>query len=73
MWRKIWIRDIEGILMILKGNIPKKETRRRTSNNRTPDLKALLATKFSNQSVIIGYGQSLQIEKTGKLRVKFDG
>jgi hypothetical protein len=23
MWRKIWIRDIEGILIILKGNTPK--------------------------------------------------
>jgi hypothetical protein len=23
MWRKIWIREIEGILMMLKGNIPK--------------------------------------------------
>jgi hypothetical protein len=22
-WREIWIRDIEGILMVLKGNIPK--------------------------------------------------
>jgi hypothetical protein len=23
MWRKIWIRDFEGNLMMLKGNIPK--------------------------------------------------
>jgi hypothetical protein len=23
MWRKIWIRDIEGKLMMLKSNIPK--------------------------------------------------
>jgi hypothetical protein len=23
MWRKIWIRDDEGISMMLKGNIPK--------------------------------------------------
>jgi hypothetical protein len=23
MWRKIWIRDIEGMLMMLKNNIPK--------------------------------------------------
>jgi hypothetical protein len=23
IWRKIWIRDMEGILMMLKGNIPK--------------------------------------------------
>jgi hypothetical protein len=24
MWRKIWIRDIEGILMMLKKVIPRK-------------------------------------------------
>jgi hypothetical protein len=27
MWRKIWIHDIEGILMILKSNIPKNEAK----------------------------------------------
>jgi hypothetical protein len=27
MWRKIWICDIEGILMMLKGNIPKNEAK----------------------------------------------
>jgi hypothetical protein len=26
-WRKIWIREIEGILMILKGNIPKNRAK----------------------------------------------
>jgi hypothetical protein len=25
MWRKIWIRTIEGILMTLKNNIPENE------------------------------------------------
>jgi hypothetical protein len=25
MWRKIWIRGIEGIFMMLKNNIPKNE------------------------------------------------
>jgi hypothetical protein len=27
MWRKIWIRDNEGILMMLKGNTPKNEAK----------------------------------------------
>jgi hypothetical protein len=27
MWRKIWIRDIEGILMMLKNSIPKNEAK----------------------------------------------
>jgi hypothetical protein len=27
MWRKIWIRNIEGILMMLKGNILKNEAK----------------------------------------------
>jgi ribosomal protein L31E len=27
MWRKIWIRDIEGILMMLKIKIPKNEAK----------------------------------------------
>jgi hypothetical protein len=27
MWRKIWIRDIEGILMIFKSDIPKNEAK----------------------------------------------
>jgi hypothetical protein len=27
MWRKIWIRDIEVILMMLKSNIPKNEAK----------------------------------------------
>jgi hypothetical protein len=31
MWRKIWIRDIEGILRILKGNIPKNEAKEKLS------------------------------------------
>jgi hypothetical protein len=30
-------------------------------------------TKVSDQSVIVGDGQILQIQKAGKLRVKFEG
>jgi hypothetical protein len=27
LWRKIWIRDIEGFLMMLKGNTPKNRAK----------------------------------------------
>jgi hypothetical protein len=33
----------------------------------------MFETKASNQNVIVGDGQSLKIEKTGKLRFKFEG
>jgi hypothetical protein len=38
MWRKIWIRDNEGILMMFEKKHPKKWSKRRFSENRTTDF-----------------------------------
>jgi hypothetical protein len=38
MWRKIWIRDIEGILMMLKGNIFKNAEKEELPRIEPPDL-----------------------------------